>query len=119
MADDRTALESEARHFHALFFHGPLPGPVVERYVAANHLCFPVPDPKARRMVETIVTRRLDAEAIELALRLRKGSRVLTRKIQVLFYLVEVRSEYYAYFINQVPGWSNAEIGRASCRERE
>jgi hypothetical protein len=110
MADDRTALESEARHFHALFFRRPLPGPVVERYVAANHLCFPALDPKAREMVATIVTRRLDAEAIELALRLRKGSRVLTGKIQILFYLVEVRSEYYAYFINQVPGWWTAVL---------
>ncbi|MGA3019820.1 MAG: hypothetical protein ABSF62_22100 [Bryobacteraceae bacterium] len=110
MADDRTALESEVRHFHALFFRRPLPGPVVERYVAANHLCFPTLEPKARAMVETIVTRRLDAEAIELALRLRKGNRVLTRKIQILFYLVEVRSEYYAYFINQVPGWWTAVL---------
>jgi hypothetical protein len=111
MTDDRTALENEARHFHALFFRRPLPGPVVERYVAANQLCFPALDPKAREMVETIVTRRLDAEAIELALRLRKGSPVLTRKIQILFYLVEVRSEYYAYFINQVPGWWSAVLG--------
>ena len=110
MADDRKALESEARHFHALFFRRPLPDPVVERYVAANHLCFPVLDPKARQMVETLVTRRLDAEAIEFALRLRKGSRVLTRKIQILFYLVEVRSEYYGYFINQVPGWWSAVL---------
>jgi hypothetical protein len=61
-------------------------------------------------MVQTIVARRLDAEAIELALRVRKGSRVLTRKIQILFYLVEVRSEYYAYFINQVPGWWRAVL---------
>jgi hypothetical protein len=110
MADDRTALESEVRHFHALFFRRPLPGPVVDRYVAANHLCFPALDPKTREMVQTIVARRLDAEAIELALRLRKGNRVLTRKIQILFYLVEVRSEYYAYFINQVPGWSSAVL---------
>ena len=110
MADDRAALESEVRHFHALFFRRPLPGPVVDRYVAANHLCFPALDPKTREMVQTIVARRLDAEAIELALRLRKGNRVLTRKIQILFYLVEVRSEYYAYFINQVPGWSSAVL---------
>lgn len=108
MDDDRTALESEARHFHALFFRRPLPGPVAERYVAANHICFPALDPKAREMVETIVTRRLDAEAIELALRLRKGNCVLARKIQILFYLVEVRSEYYAYFVNQAPGWWRA-----------
>jgi hypothetical protein len=105
MDDHRTALENEARHFHALFFRRPLPGSVVERYVAANQLCFPTLDSKARELVATIVDRRLDAEAIELALRLRKGSRVLTRKIQILFYLVEVRSEYYTYFVNQVPGW--------------
>jgi hypothetical protein len=110
MADDRQALESEVRHFHALFFHRPLPGPVVDRYVAANHLCFPVLDPKAREMVATIVARRLDAEAIELALRLRKGNRVLTRKIQILFYLVEVRSEYYGDFINRLPGWWRAVL---------
>ena len=105
MADDRTALEREAHHFHTLFFRRPLPGPVVERYVAANQLCFPAVDSKTRELVATIVERRLDAEAIELALRLRKGNRILTRKIQILFYLVEVRSEYYGYFINQVPGW--------------
>ena len=111
MADDRTALESEVRHFHALFFRRPLPGPVVDRYVAANHLCFPALDPKTREMVQTIVARRLDAEAIELALRLRKGNRVLTRKIQILFYLVEVRSQYYGYFINQAPGWASGVLG--------
>ena len=110
MADDRKALESEARHFHALFFRRPLPDPVVERYVAANHLCFPVLDLTAREMLDIIVTRRLDAEAIELALRLRKGTRVLTGKIQILFYLVEVRSEYYGDFINQAPGWSSAML---------
>ena len=104
MADDRSALENEARYFHASFFRHPLPGPVVDRYVAANQLCFPTLDSAGSRIVSTVLDRRLDAEAVELALRLRKGSRVLTRKIQILFYLVEVRSEYYADFINQVPG---------------
>ena len=55
-------------------------------------------------MVEMIVAHRLDAEAVELAMRFRHGSDVLTRKIQVLFFLVEVRSAYYGYFVNQTPG---------------
>jgi hypothetical protein len=47
------------------------------------------------------VAARLDAEAIELAMRLRRGDPVLTKKIHVLFYLVEVRSRYYHYFVNE------------------
>jgi hypothetical protein len=61
-------------------------------------------------MVETIVAHRLDAEAVELAMRLRHGSDVLTRKIQILFFLVEVRSAYYGYFVNQTPGLWRAVI---------
>jgi hypothetical protein len=110
MPDDRISLENEARHFHAQFFHRSLPAQVLDRYVDANHLCFPSVSSKERQMVDLIVTRGLDAEAVELALRLRKGSRILTRKIQILFYLVEVRSEYYAYFINQVPGLPRAAM---------
>jgi hypothetical protein len=104
MNDDASALEREAGYFHAQFFRRPMPEPVMRRYVAANRLCFPAPDARDLQMVETIVARQLDAEAIELALRLRRGSRVLTRKIQILFFLVEVRSAYYERFINQTPG---------------
>jgi hypothetical protein len=104
MDDDRSALEREARYLHGLFFRRRIPEAVKDRYVAANHLCFPVLDARDCRMVETIVARRLDAEAIELAMRLRRGSGVLTRKIQILFFLVEVRSVYYGDFVNQTPG---------------
>jgi hypothetical protein len=110
MNDDRLALEREAAYFHAAFFHGPIPGTVLQRYVAANALCFPTPDARDSRMVETIVAHRLDAEAVELAMRLRHGSDVLTRKIQILFFLVEVRSAYYGYFVNQTPGLWRAVI---------
>ena len=104
MPDDPSALEREAGYFHALFFRRPIPEAVIGRYVAANRLCFPNPDARDLKMVETIVTRGLDAEAIELALRRRPGSGLLTRKIQVLFYLVEVRSAYYGDFVNRTPG---------------
>src|SRR4029077_11932046 len=104
MNNDRLALEREAAYFHALFFRGPIPGTVLQRYVAANALCSPPPEVRDSRLVEAIVAHRLDAEAIELAMRLRHGSDVLTRKIQILFFLVEVRSAYYGYFVNQTPG---------------
>ena len=110
MNDDRSALEREATYFHALFFRKPIPDVVIGRYVAANILCFPAPDKRDSKMVETIVAHRLDAEAIELAMRLRHGRDLLTRKIQILFFLVEVRSAYYGYFVNRTPGLSPAVI---------
>jgi hypothetical protein len=111
MDDYRAALEREASYLHALFFDLQIPEGVISRYVAANHLCFPAPEGRDRKMLETIVARRLDAEAIELAMRLRRGSVVLTRKIQILFYLVEVRSAYYGYFVNLTPGLRRALLG--------
>ena len=110
MNDDRSALEREATYLHALFFRKPIPDVVIQRYVAANILCFPAPDMRDSKMVETIVAHRLDAEAIELAMRLRHGRDLLTRKIQILFFLVEVRSAYYGYFVNQTPGLWRAVI---------
>ena len=50
----------------------------------------------------------LDPEAIELALRVRKGNPALTQKFQMLCYLVEVRSAYYSRFVNQRPGAARA-----------
>ena len=104
MSDDRSALEREVTYLHTLFFRKPIPEVVIRRYVAANILCFPAPDTRDSKMVETIVAHHLDAEAIELAMRLRHGSDVLTRKIQILFFLVEIRSAYYGSFVNQTPG---------------
>jgi SAM-dependent methyltransferase len=99
--DDAATLENEARYLHRMFFKTDAPPEVIERYVAANRVCFPDADPESRRMIDTILERRLDLEAIELVLRLRGRGGVLTKKIQILFYLIEVRSQYYRYFVNQ------------------
>jgi hypothetical protein len=40
-------------------------------------------------------------EAIELVLRLRGRCPCLTKKIQILFFLVEVRAQYYSRFVNE------------------
>ncbi len=108
MDDAGDRLAREAEYFHWRFFRRPAPAQVVERYVAANRLCFPETDDRARRMLEQIVDRRLDVEAVELYLRWRRGDRLLTRKIQILFYLVEVRAAYYADFVNRKPGLARA-----------
>jgi hypothetical protein len=98
--DDAT-LEKEVRYFHRAIFKTDPPSEVIDRYVAANRVCFPEADLEARRMIDTILDRRLDLESIELVLRLRGRGAALTKKIQILFYLIEVRSQYYGYFVNQ------------------
>jgi hypothetical protein len=97
----REALAREARYFHALFFPGQIPSEVVDRYVAANELCLGELAESSARLLERVVGANLDAEAIELVLRLEKRDSVLTKKIQILFYLLEVRSQYYPWFVNQ------------------
>ncbi|HVX66214.1 MAG TPA: hypothetical protein VHA11_06420 [Bryobacteraceae bacterium] len=91
-----STLEQEAAYIHERFFGGPPPAEVAGRYAAAHRRYGIAPD----RRMDIILDRRLDIEAIELALRIGRRDRSLTAKIQVLFYLVEVRSAYYHRFVN-------------------
>jgi SAM-dependent methyltransferase len=104
------SLRNEARYLHNCFFFGDAPPEVVDRYVAANmQYCA-----SSVRLMETIMARSLDAEAIELKLRSRKSPGILTKKIRILFYLLEVRSEYYAAFFGpsgKDEPWFRAVIG--------
>jgi hypothetical protein len=100
-----TTLADEARYLHDCFFSQPLDQAVVERYVAAHDLCIPRLDEAQARTIDRIVSAGLDAEAIELVFRRRQPDNFLTKKIQILFYLVEVRSSYYEYFVNQEAGF--------------
>ena len=100
-------LADEARYLHRAFFRKDTPTEVVDRYIAANTLCFPESSP----LMAKIVARRLDAEAVELALRLRKGPSILTKKIQILFYLLEVRSAYYSFFVGERESRPRAILG--------
>lgn len=91
-------LEDEARYLHDCFFSVPLDPSVVARYAAAHHELFPGDRPSP--LVSRVVERKLDAEAVEFALRRRGAGRELTVKIQILCYLVEVRSDYLSEFVN-------------------
>jgi hypothetical protein len=105
-------LAAEARHFHACLFRRPPDAITVARYEAA-HLRWFDGAPQSAAIAE-IVERKLDAEAIEFALRRRgANSRLaaeLTRKLEIVCYLAEVRAAYAGEFINfessRVRAWS-------------
>jgi hypothetical protein len=92
------SFADEARYLHAYLFSVPLDPVVVTRYEAAHRELFPLYSPSS--VVSRVVSRRLDAEAVEFALRRRGIGRELTVKMQILCYLVEVRSAYLSEFVN-------------------
>jgi len=103
-----TTLPEEVRHFHDTFFAQTLDQSVIDRYVAAHRYCLPNVDARALATIDTIVSSALDVEAIELVFRLRRRDNVLTKKIQILFYLVEVRAQYYGDFVGETQGQAQA-----------
>jgi hypothetical protein len=94
-----TDLAAEARYLHAALFAQEVDPAIVGRYVDAHRRLFAGEPPSP--LVETIIERRLDAEAIEYALRRRKAGRELTRKFQILCYLAEARAAYQHEFFNR------------------
>ncbi len=93
-------LEREAIYFHSCFFDEELSQDVVRRYIEANRRFLAAGDERSRNMIDTVILHRLDVESVEYALRLKEKDNILTKKIQVLFFLIEVRSRYFGYFYN-------------------
>lgn len=109
MTSQENELGLEAHYLHRAFFGSEPPPEVVDRYIAANLICCGEPD----ALTAAVVAHALDAEAIELTLRLRKGPTILTKKIRILFYLLEVRSAYYPFFFGDVESLPRAASGVA------
>jgi hypothetical protein len=100
VADRTPSLADEARYLHACLFRAPLDAVTVVRYEAALREMGAASSP----VVATVVSQRLDAEAVEFALR-RRGLRgdprgELARRMQILCYLVEVQPAYLGEFVN-------------------
>ena len=93
------AVAAEARYLHAALFARPADAVTVERYGRAHRLLFA--EALTSPAVSRIVERRLDAEAIEYALRRRPSGRELSRKLQILSYLAEPRAAYQDEFVNR------------------
>lgn len=106
-------LRAEARWLHAALLGTPCPAEVEAAYLAAHdHYCQGDQDSP---LLAAIVERRLDAEAVELALRHRNP--VLSRKCRILVYLLEARPDSYPRLVNPAPrrleawwalGWAGA-----------
>ena len=105
-------LAAEARHFHACLFHRAPDAITVERYEAAHRRWFSDAPQSAAfvRIIAQIVEEKLDAEAIEFALRRRGSGAELTRKLEIVSSLAEARAAYVGDFINfessRVRAWS-------------
>jgi hypothetical protein len=97
MTERTPTLAEEARYLHDSLFRAPMDASVVKRYEAAHGELFP--NETTSRAVARLVSRRLDVEAVEFAMRRRGCGAQLTRKIQILCYLVEVRAAYQSHFI--------------------
>jgi hypothetical protein len=97
MSERLPSLAEEAFYLHESLFRLPMDAAVAQRYEAAHGKLFP--DEKTSPAVARVVSRRLDVEAVEFALRRRRSGAELTRKIQILCYLVEVRQRYQSHFI--------------------
>ena len=104
-ASDSTAADSrlqrEVDYWHGCLFGEPPPPEVRERYVDAHrHLSLDSRTPSSS-ILARIVDERLDAEAIELHLRRTDPENALTAKFKILFYLLEIRGEYYDRFVRE------------------
>lgn len=103
---------AEAHHFHICLFRRPPDALTVDRYAAAHRELFAsAQDPP---WIARIVERRLDAEAIEFALRRRGRGRELTHKLQILCYLAECRAAYLPQFVNLHRSRSRAWLALAA-----
>jgi hypothetical protein len=99
---DAQALAREFRYLaHLIFRVEPLPE-LVEAYLKANTIVFRGADvDRFQRLITAAVDKRGDLEAVEVVLRMKNKSNFLTQKMQILFYLMETRPEYFSLFVNQ------------------
>ena len=93
-------LGREAEFFHQRIFGRPIPEAIREAFVAANSKLLRDAALKPVR-IDLILRRSLDVEAIEFALRRMEPANVLSKKLFILCYLAESRSDYFGTFINQ------------------
>lgn len=111
MTETDESLASQARYFHQAFFKGEPDQEVIDRYLAANRHCLPDIDARSERLVDLVVSERLDVEAVEFALRRTRHNTIVTKKLSILFYLVEVRARYFPLFVNEEKRRLRALVG--------
>jgi hypothetical protein len=99
---DAKALEREFKHLAYLIFRvEPVPE-LAEAYLKANTIVFHDADvERIQRLMTAAVDEGGDLEAVEIVLRTENKSNFLSQKMQILFYLMETRPEYFPLFVNR------------------
>jgi hypothetical protein len=92
-------LQAEADRLHRVLFGRSAPDSVRRQYarVIGRSPLADVP----RCDVAKLIERGVDLEAVEAALRRRSPLNSLTQRFHVLCYLVEVRPEYFTWFVSE------------------
>jgi hypothetical protein len=109
----KIATLTEAEVFHRALFPGTaMPADLEARYLQARDRFFA--NDEAAALVAHVVENGLDVEALEYALRVRRGTNGLTRRFQVMLSLCEVRSAYDGRFVQhraaRAAAWAGAPV---------
>lgn len=91
----------EAEFFHEKIFDRPIPEEIRAAYVSANNMLLKDTRNVLSVKIDLILKRSMDVEAIEFALRRRTPQNLLTKKLLILCYLAESRSDYFATFVSE------------------
>jgi hypothetical protein len=92
-----TQLATEADYIHRMLFGSAAPADVIARYISA-HDYYCAADRENQALLR-ITRHKLDLEAIEFASR--KATSPFTRKIHIVLFLIEVKSEYQKSLLNE------------------
>lgn len=91
-------LEKEIQYFYHEIWGRDPDSITIERYINAHEKLNLIHDRKQQDMIDLILDRKLNAEAIEFFLRTKNQNNLLTRKWVILFFLSECISDNYERF---------------------
>lgn len=103
-------LELECARLCRLILGGEPPPGCVEAYLRAHAVVFPSPPTdKAAAVAAEALRRGWDLEALEFALRLGGKENALSKKVNILFYVLEASPGHFDEFVNMreatLRGW--------------
>ena len=102
--DENELLINEVNYIYkSLFIKDPtktLPKIVIDQYILANQKLLSKSKTKKSVDINLIMSKKLDIEAIEMVTR-GSTSSDLSKKFHILFFLLEVRADYYECFTNE------------------
>ena len=109
----RDDLLAESHALHRALFGGDAPAELAKRYVDAHAFQLRRVTEVEQAWMKSVVSRRADLEALEVALRLSGADHVLTRKAKVLVCLAEASPEYDRTFVNREDATARALVALA------